>query len=115
MSDVTETKAPAPTAPAGTLLRYRVISYVVGVMLVALVLVAMPVRYIAGDPFLVALIGPLHGFLYMVYLVLCFDLALKAKWSIKATILTLLAGTVPFLSFVAEHIVTRRVRAGIRI
>ncbi|AOS64354.1 DUF3817 domain-containing protein [Actinoalloteichus hymeniacidonis] len=107
--------SPAPVVPSGTLLRYRVISYVVGVMLVALVLVAMPVRWLTGDPFLVALIGPLHGFLYMVYLLFCFDLSLKAKWSIKATILTLLAGTVPFLSFVAEHIVTRKVRDRVRI
>jgi integral membrane protein len=40
------------------------------------------------------------------------DLAIKARWSIKGTVLVLLAGTIPFLSFVAERRVTHRVGAG---
>jgi len=57
------------------------------------------------------LVGPAHGFLYMVYLVLAADLARRARWKLPFTVLVLLAGTVPFLSFVAERVVTRRVRA----
>jgi hypothetical protein len=42
------------------LTRYRVIAYVVGVMMAAIV-------------------GPIHGVLYMVYLVITFDLAMRAR------------------------------------
>jgi integral membrane protein len=95
------------------LTRYRVVAYVVGVFLLILTLVAMPLKYFADSPTMVAIVGPIHGFLYMVYLVVAFDLSLRARWPLRYTVLILLAGTVPFLSFVAEHNVTRRVRAAI--
>ena len=97
-------------APA--LLRYRVMAYVVGVMLLVLVFVAMPLRYFADTPGPVAVVGPAHGFLFIVYLLAAFDLALRAKWSAKGTVFVLLAGTIPFLSFVAERTVTRKTRDG---
>jgi integral membrane protein len=97
------------------LTRYRVMAYVVGTLLLVLVLVAMPLKYFADMPGPVAVVGTGHGFLYAVYLLSAFDLALRARWSAKGTVLVLLAGTVPFLSFVAERIVTRRTRAGERV
>jgi integral membrane protein len=99
----------------GALLRYRVMAYITGVMLLLLVFVAMPIRYIGHDHGPVAVIGTGHGFLYCVYLLAAFDLALRARWTAKGTVLVLLAGTIPFLSFVAERIVTRRTRAGERV
>jgi integral membrane protein len=113
-----------PTAPSTTsgvrevspaFLRYRVMAYVVGVLLLVLVLVAMPLKYFGHMDTPVAIVGTTHGFLYAVYLLAAFDLALRARWSAKGTVLVLLAGTVPFLSFVAERIVTRRTRAGERV
>ncbi len=104
-----------PPRVAGALTRYRVMAYVVGVMLVLLVAVAMPLKYLADTPGPVAVIGTAHGFLYAVYLLAAFDLALRARWTAKGTVLVLLAGTVPLLSFVAERIVTRRTRAGQRV
>ena len=96
-------------------LRYRVMAYVVGVLLLVLVLVAMPLKYFADMPGPVAVVGTAHGFLYAVYLLAAFDLALRARWTAKGTVLVLLAGTIPFLSFVAERIVTRKTRAGERV
>jgi integral membrane protein len=98
-------------AVPGSLLRYRIMAYIVGIGLLALT-VAVVLDWGYGNATPAAIIGPLHGFLYMVYMVLTVDLALKGRWSIKGTILVLLAGTIPFVSFVAEQIVTRRVRAG---
>jgi integral membrane protein len=94
------------------LLRYRVIAWVVGVLLVVLTLVGMPLKYGKDDETVVAVVGPVHGFAYMVYLVFAADLARRARWPLGRTILLLLAGTVPFVSFVAERVVTRAVRSG---
>ncbi|HET8681061.1 MAG TPA: DUF3817 domain-containing protein [Micromonosporaceae bacterium] len=91
--------------------RFRVIAYVVGVLLLVLALVAMPLKYLADRPGLVEMVGPVHGFLYMAYLVLTFDLCRRAGWSLGRTALLLLAGTVPFASFAAERWATRLVRA----
>jgi len=92
------------------LTRFRVMAYIVGVFLLVLVFVAMPLKYLADQPTLVAVVGPAHGFLYMVYLVTAFDLAVRAKWPFGRTILVLLAGTIPVMSFVAERKVTGWVR-----
>ncbi|QTR02146.1 DUF3817 domain-containing protein, partial [Saccharothrix algeriensis] len=78
---------------SGALSRFRFMAYVVGVGLLALVL-AMLLKYLGGNPGPMAVVGPVHGFLYAVYLVLTVDLALKARWSLKGTALVLLAGTI---------------------
>lgn len=92
------------------LIRYRVIAYIVGVVLIALVVVGMPLKYGWDEPVVVETIGPAHGFLYMVYLLATFDLGRRADWSLGRMLLLMLAGTVPFVSFYAERIATRRVR-----
>jgi integral membrane protein len=45
-----------------------------------------------------------------VYLVLAYDLARRVGWPVGRTVLLLLAGTVPFLTFVVERRVTRELR-----
>src|SRR4051812_48823837 len=62
------------------LTRYRVIAYVVGVVLLVLTYATVR-KYTAGDESLVAAVGPVHGLLYMVYLALTFDLGRRARWS----------------------------------
>ena len=93
------------------LVRFRVMAYVVGVWLVLLVLVAMPLKYFADSPEMVEIVGPVHGFLYMAYLATAVDLAFRVRWSAVKTILVMLAGTVPFVSFYAERKVTAELRA----
>ena len=88
---------------AGALLRFRVIAYVVGVVLIALTVVGMPLKYLGDNDAVVAGIGPGHGFLFMVYLVATFDLGRRAGWPLSRMLLVMLAGTVPFLSFWAER------------
>ena len=93
------------------LLRYRVIANVVGVVLVVFILIAVPVRYLAGEPRMSETISPVHGFLYIVYLVATVDLSRRAGWSVLRTLGVMLAGTVPFLSFYVERRTTRSLRA----
>ena len=96
----------------GALTRFRVMAYVVGVFLLLLV-VAMVLKYAADMGGAMKVVGPIHGFLYAIYLVISVDLALKLRWSIKGTALVLLAGTVPFLSFWAERKVVEKTAQGV--
>ncbi|TXH44236.1 MAG: DUF3817 domain-containing protein [Actinobacteria bacterium] len=93
----------------GAFKRFRVMAYVVGVMLLILVL-GMILKYAFDQPTLVQVAGPIHGFLYVIYLITVVDLALKAKFSVVKTLLVMLAGTIPFVSFVAEHQVAKGMR-----
>lgn len=88
---------------------YRVFAWVTGVGLV-LLCAAMVNRLFTGDQKPVAIIGMLHGFLYMGYVVCALVLAERCRWRPVRALLVALAGTVPFVSFVAERKVTRLVR-----
>ena len=92
------------------LIRYRVMAYVVGTLLVVLVCVGLPLKYLYGDGRVVTYTGIPHGWLYMLLLITAVDLGRRAKWSWKRLLLIALAGTIPFLSFVAERSATRDVR-----
>jgi integral membrane protein len=92
----------------GALTRYRIIAWIVGVVLIVLVLVGMPLKYAGHNDTVVATVGPFHGFLYMVYLVATFDLSRRAGWPLGRMLLVMLAGTVPLLSFWAERVVSRK-------
>lgn len=99
------------------LLRYRVMAYIVGVLLVVLICVGMPLKYLAYDPNLNALGGTInmvlgigHGWLYMALLITAIDLGRRVRWTWKRLLLIALAGTVPFLSFVAERSATKDVQ-----
>jgi integral membrane protein len=96
---------------SGALKRYRVMAYVVGVMLLVLVFVAIPIRYLGDNPRVSEIVSPIHGFLYIVYVVVAFDLGSRMRWPFRKTIWLCLAGTIPFVSFVMEPKVTREVKA----
>lgn len=87
--------------------RFKVMAVVVGVGL--LVLCLEIVLHYGFDNESLAWWSPIHGLLYMGYLVTTVDLGLKARWSWPRTIAVMLAGVVPFFSFVMERRVARAV------
>ena len=93
------------------LTRYRVMAYLVGTGLLVLVLIGVPLQYAANKPQVVAIVGPIHGFLYIVYLATAYDLARRARFTLLQLAAMVGAGLVPGLAFVLEHRVVRRVRA----
>jgi integral membrane protein len=116
------------------LLRYRVMANVVGVLLVVLILVGVPLANFDGSPMwhvipstpdiwavgsgphqlgeaITQYLGVAHGWLYMIFLVMAFLLSRRAQWDLGFTLTTLVCGTIPLLSFWAEHRATRQVRA----
>ncbi|WP_043627113.1 DUF3817 domain-containing protein [Nonomuraea candida] len=87
---------------------FRVLAYVVGVMLLVLC-VGMVLRYGFDQAALSKIIAPIHGGLYMIYLIAVMNLGMKARWSWPYMLGIMLGGTVPFLSFYVERKVTQRV------
>ncbi len=100
------------------LTRYRVMATIVGVLLVVLILIGVPLKYLAADgsspqqlgEWITTYLGVAHGWLYMLFLVTAFWLSRLAKWDLTFTIVTLACGTVPILSFWGEHRATARLR-----
>ncbi|MFI6520504.1 DUF3817 domain-containing protein [Spirillospora sp. NPDC050679] len=88
--------------------RYRVLALIVGVMLLLLVFVAMPFRYIGDNATPSGIISPIHGFLYIVYLVASYDLWRKLDWPLKQMLVMVSAGLIPFLAFFIERRIVRQ-------
>lgn len=93
---------------------YRVLAYITGVWLLALVLVAMPLKYIWHIPEPTSVIGQVHGYLFAVYALVVFLLGYIRRWRWQRIVLVLLAGTIPFAAFYAERklVAEERVEAG---
>jgi integral membrane protein len=91
--------------------RYRVLANVVGVALVLLV-VGMILKYTPIDsPTMAGIVAPVHGALYMIYLVMAFDLWRRTGWPVGKMVGMVLAGVVPFMTFVIERKVVREAGA----
>jgi integral membrane protein len=88
-------------------LRYRVMAYITGVVLIVLCFVGIPLQ-IAGRPAVANDVGVLHGILYIIYLVCAWLLARRLRLATKPTVIMLLAGTIPIMTFIVERWVTHR-------
>lgn len=103
---------------AGSLKRYRVMALTVGTGLAVLCFIGVPLQ-VAGIivtghnrwPWtsVVEVVGPLHGFLYVVYLVSCLDLAGRARFRTVQLLGMVGSGLLPLLAFYMERKVAQRV------
>jgi integral membrane protein len=90
-------------------------AYITGVVLL-LLCVAIFVRYgPPQDPTMSMIVSPIHGWLYVVYLVATGFLVYQRSWRPGRAVLIALAGTIPFASFVAERFVVRKARESERV
>ena len=83
--------------------RLRLIAFLEGVSLLVLLGVAMPLKYLAGQPTAVRFVGMAHGLLFVLYVLLLIHVALQQRWSFGKTALALLASVVPFGTFWADR------------
>jgi integral membrane protein len=87
----------------GALRRYQLMAYIVGTGLLVLVFVGIPLQIWDHSKEVVAIVGPLHGYLYLIYLATAFDLARRARFSFARLLVMISAGLVPFVAFVIER------------
>ncbi len=71
-----------------------------GSSLLLLLFVAMPLKYYAGIPEAVRIIGPIHGILFLSFLVVLFLHAGKRELSLVKTLMGFVASLIPFGTFI---------------
>jgi integral membrane protein len=94
---------------------YRIMAYTVGVGLIILVFVGMPLQFWAHYDGVVQVVGFVHGIAYMVYLVTVLNLLIRARLQLWTFVAMVACGLVPFLAFVVEHWVTRRLTDPVKV
>ena len=95
------------------LTRYRVLAYATGVFLLLLT-ANMIIKYVMDRAGLGAWVAFTHGWLYLAYVIVTVDLWFRTQLPVAKTVLVVLAGTIPFMSFVAERWVHARVEPMIK-
>jgi integral membrane protein len=110
---MTEVVSPVRPAYAGALLRYRVMAWVTGVILATatIMLIIQDVFDVNSVKTPTGLLWVAHGYCFLIYIVTVLHLWSKLRWSFVRLVAVGLAGTIPGLSFVAEHYTTKYVRA----
>lgn len=82
--------------------RFRKIALFEGVSFLLLLGIAMPLKYYAGMPIYVKITGWIHGILFLLYLVSLGDVTGKHKWPLLKVLAALLAGLIPFGTFILD-------------
>jgi integral membrane protein len=70
-------------------------------------LVATYVKYGQDEPVGVQILGPLHGLLFIVYVLLALNLAPRAGWGVVTTLCVLIGAVLPFGGYVVDRRLAR--------
>jgi len=91
--------------------RLRAIGLVEGVSFLVLLGVAMPLKYFAGLPQAVKVVGWIHGLLFITFCMVLLQTRLDAKWNAWRTTTILVAALLPFGPFVIDGRLRREDKA----
>ena len=82
--------------------RLRLTGFAEGTSLLLLLFIAMPLKYYAGKPEMVTIIGWIHGFLFVCYMLAALIVCLRYKWPFARLIVAFLAAFLPFGTFIFD-------------
>jgi integral membrane protein len=91
---------------------FRILGWLEGASFLLLLGVAMPLKYLAGDPSWVRAVGSAHGGLFMAYLLVSWFVGDELQWTARVRLKALLASVLPFGTFVFERTTLPRRSSG---
>jgi integral membrane protein len=91
--------------------RLRAIAIVEGVSYLLLLGIAMPLKYFAGFPEAVKVVGWAHGLLFVLYLIAVAEVTVARRWRFMRILGAFVAALVPFGTFVLDARLRREVSA----
>ena len=97
----------AEPAAVDAISRLRRIGYAEGISFLVLLGVAMPLKYLAGVPMAVKVVGWAHGLLFISLLVALAQAKQRARWSVGYSALVVIAALLPFGPFVIDRRLAR--------
>ena len=92
----------------------RIVAFLEGMSFLVLLFIAMPLKYLAGQPLAVRVVGLIHGILFLAFVVALFRAARARTWPLRRSGLALLASLLPFGTFVLDRSLRAEIRDSIR-
>ena len=94
---------------------FRLTSIIEGLSLVALLFIAMPLKYQFSMPEAVKIVGPIHGLLWLAYIVISLVASQQQKWSVLFWALLLILSVMPFGFIITEILIKKKTKDDIQI
>ena len=82
--------------------RFRLIAVMEGISFLLLLFIAMPIKYMLGEPILVKYVGMAHGVLFLLFIALLAIASREYKWKLPFIIMAFITSLVPFGTFYLE-------------
>lgn len=90
--------------------RLRILGFLEGISLLVLVFVAVPLKYGSNDPALTKTLGPIHGALFLLFILNTLSVGVEQKWEFsKTTWKVILACCIPFGTFYIDKKILSKV------
>jgi integral membrane protein len=80
--------------------RLEIASLLEGSTLIVLLFVGVPMKHLGGWPAATAVLGPVHGLAFLIYIWTVVETVAGGGWTRRETVRLLLAGFIPFGGFV---------------
>ena len=90
--------------------QFRTIGMMEGISFLLLLFVAMPLKYLAGVPMAVKVVGWAHGLLFVLYLYFLIQLAVKFKLNFFQAAFGFMAAVLPFGPFLYDKYLIKTVK-----
>ncbi|GEO07452.1 membrane protein [Adhaeribacter aerolatus] len=87
------------TQSKSALHRFRLIAVLEGISYLVLLLIAMPLKYLADMPLMVKYVGWAHGVLFMLYGLALLQVWITYKWSFLRTVWAFILSFIPLGTF----------------
>lgn len=81
----------------------RKLGFIEAVSLLTLLFVAMPLKYLAGMPLAVSVVGMVHGLLFIAYVALAARVSLEHGWGFSRWLLLSVVSSIPFGPFLFDR------------
>lgn len=100
-----------PGIAATALLHLRIASLAEGTSWLVLLFVAMPLKYMAGEPIWVRIVGSIHGALFIALCLLLLRCMLAREWPLSRAAMCFIAALLPFGAFFLERSLKKEAQA----
>jgi integral membrane protein len=101
-TDITKPVAGLQSVLKDPLARLRIVGMLEGISFLVLLGIAMPLKYLAGRPEMVSMVGRAHGALFLLYVAVALQTSLALGWTPRRVLAALAASVLPFGPFVFD-------------
>lgn len=92
--------------------RFRLVAFWEGVSFLALLLIAMPLKYLLHWPLAVRIVGMAHGVLFIAFIAALALAALERRWGTKQVSVAFVASLIPGGTFWLDRQLARSLKRG---